>query len=178
MDQIHRFSSWVHGIVDHSPLILWSVARILLKWKCISNLILALHLRADGTHQTQLMGRRIGLGWHHLGGLTGASLLSSPRHDDVGFLGQNDTGVDGILTQDATRWGTVPRCLMVKSPLLQAWTTVSGGSGALPPSRSSSTPSSWPPLASPGDELARAAAEQWRTMAARVWFVWIKIRGI
>jgi hypothetical protein len=45
---------------------------------------------------------------------------------------------------------------------------VSDGSGALPASRSSSMPSSWPPLASPSDRLARAVAGEWRTVAARV----------
>jgi hypothetical protein len=40
MDRVHRLGSWVHDIVDHSQsLILWSVARILLKWKGIDNLI-------------------------------------------------------------------------------------------------------------------------------------------
>jgi hypothetical protein len=52
MDRVHGFGSWVHGIVDHSqPLNLWSAAQILLKWKGIGNLILTLHLRADGSHR-------------------------------------------------------------------------------------------------------------------------------
>jgi hypothetical protein len=103
-----------------------------------------------------------------MGGLAGASLPSSSGHDDVGFLGQNDTGVDEVLTRDETWRGTAPRWLAVVAPLLRAWTMVSGGSGALPASRSNSTPSSWPPLASPDDGLARAAVGQWRTVAARV----------
>jgi hypothetical protein len=103
-----------------------------------------------------------------LGGLTGASLPSSPRHDNAGFLGQNDTGVDEVLTQDETRRGTPPRWLTAVAPLLRARMTVSGGSGTLSASRSSSTRSSWPPLASPDDGLARAAMGQWRTAAARV----------
>jgi hypothetical protein len=39
--------------------------------------------------------------WHSdtMEGLTRASLPSSPGHGDAGFLGQNDTGVDGVLTQ-------------------------------------------------------------------------------
>jgi hypothetical protein len=57
MDRVHGFSSWVHGILDHSrPLILWSAARTLLKRKGIDNLILAIHLRADGSHQTRPTG--------------------------------------------------------------------------------------------------------------------------
>jgi hypothetical protein len=57
MDRVHGFGSWVHGTVDNSrSLILWSIAQILLKWKDIGNLILALHLRADGSHQTRLTG--------------------------------------------------------------------------------------------------------------------------
>jgi hypothetical protein len=91
-------------------------------------------------------------------GLARASLLSSPRHGDVGFLGQNDVGVDGVLTRDETRRGMNPRWLAAAAPLLRGQTMVSGGSSALPFSRSNSTPSSWPPLASPSDGLARAAA--------------------
>jgi hypothetical protein len=57
MDRLHSFGSCVHDIVDHSrSLILWSAARILLKWKGIDNLILALHLRADDSHQTRSTG--------------------------------------------------------------------------------------------------------------------------
>jgi hypothetical protein len=87
---------------------------------------------------------------------------------DAGFLGQNDAGVDEVLTRDETWWGTAPRWLAVAAPLLRSWTTVSGGTSTLPASRSSLTPSSWPPLASPSDGLARAAVGQWRAMAARV----------
>jgi hypothetical protein len=91
------------------------------------------------------------------GGLTGASLPSSPGHVDVGFLGQNDAGVDGVLTWDETRWGMAPMWLVAAAPLLRAWMTVSGGSDALPASRSSSMPFSWPALASLSDGLDRAA---------------------
>jgi hypothetical protein len=102
------------------------------------------------------MGQSIGPAWwrHGGGGLAGASLPSSPGHDDMGFLGQNDVGVDGFLTWDETRRGMAPRWLAAADPLLRAQTMVSGESGALPASRSSSTPSSWPPLASPIDRLA------------------------
>jgi hypothetical protein len=113
-------------------------------------------------------GRRIGPAWWRHGGLIGASLPSSTGHGDAGFLGQNDAGIDGVLTRDETRWGTAPRWLAAMAPLLREGTTVSGGSGTLPASRSSSMPSSWPPLASPSDGLARAEAGQWRTMVARV----------
>jgi hypothetical protein len=161
MDRVHGFGSWVHGIVDHSrSLILWSAAQILLKWKGFSNIILALHLWADNSPQTQPTGRCIGPAWRRHGALTGASLPSSWGHGDVGILGQNDTGVDGVLIWDKTWLGTAPRWLTTVAPLIQSQTTVSGGSGALLPSRSSSTPSTWPPLASPGDGLARAAAGQ------------------
>jgi hypothetical protein len=103
-----------------------------------------------------------------MGGLARASLLSSLGHSDVEFLGQNDAGVDEVLTRDETRRGTAQRWLVTVAPLLRAWTMVSGGSGALLASRSSSTASSWPPLASPSDRLARAAMGQWRTAVARV----------
>jgi hypothetical protein len=102
------------------------------------------------------------------GGLARASLLSSLGHSDLEFLGQNDAGVDEVLTRDETRRGTAQRWLVTVAPLLRAWTMVSGGSGALLASRSSSMASSWPPLASPGDRLARAAMGQWRTAVARV----------
>jgi hypothetical protein len=74
--------------------------------------------------------------------------MSSPRHGDAGFLGQNDAGVDGVLTRGETQRGMTPRWLAAAASLLRAWAMMSGGSGALPTSRSSSTPSSWPPLAS------------------------------
>jgi hypothetical protein len=93
------------------------------------------------------------------GGLIGASLPSSPGHGDAGFLGQNDAGVNEVLTRDETQRGTAPWWLAAAAPLLRAWMTVSGGSDTLPASRSSSTPSSWPPLASPGDGLAREVVE-------------------
>jgi hypothetical protein len=102
------------------------------------------------------------------GGLTGASLLSSLVHVDARFLGRNDAGVDVVLTRDETRWGTAPGWLTAAAPLLRARTTVSGGSGALPASRSISTRSSWPPLASPRDGWALAAVGQWRTVEAWV----------
>jgi hypothetical protein len=82
---------------------------------------------------------------------------SSPGHDDVRFWGQNEAGIDGVLTRDETWWGTTPRWLVAVGPLLLARMMVSGGSGALLASRSSSTSSSWSLLASPGDGLARAA---------------------
>jgi hypothetical protein len=102
------------------------------------------------------------------GGLAGASLSSSPGHGETGLLGQNDARVDGVLTRDETRRGMTPRWLAAAAPLLRARMMVSGGSGALPGSRSSSMPSLWPPLASPCDGLARAVARQWHTVAARV----------
>jgi hypothetical protein len=103
-----------------------------------------------------------------MGGLTGASCPSSPGHDDTGFLRQNDAGVNMALTHDEMRRGMAPWWLTVVAQLLRARMTVSGGSSALSASRSSSTPSSWPPLASPGDGLARPAVGQWHTAAARV----------
>jgi hypothetical protein len=154
MDRVHGFGSWVNGILVHSrSLILWSTARIFLKQKRIGNLILALHLRADDSHRSSAVAP-----W---GGLTEASLLSSLGHVDAGFLGQNDAGLNGVLTQDETRRGTTTRWFAVAAPDLRAWTTVSGGSGALLASTSSSTPFSWPPLASPDDRLAWAAVGQW-----------------
>jgi hypothetical protein len=74
-----------------------------------------------------------------------------------GFWGQNDAGLDRVLTQDETRRGTAPRWLTVATPLLRARTTVSGVSDTLLTSKNSSTPSSWPPLASADHGLARAA---------------------
>jgi hypothetical protein len=53
-------------------------------------------------------------------GLARASLPRSPRHGDVGFLGQNDVGVDGVLTRDETWRGMNPRWLAVAAPLLRA----------------------------------------------------------
>jgi hypothetical protein len=81
-------------------------------------------------------------------GLAGAPHLSSPGHIDAGFLGQNDAGVDGVLTQGETRWGMTPRWLTMVASLLRARARASDGSGTLPAPLSSSTPSSWPPLAS------------------------------
>jgi hypothetical protein len=57
MDQVHGFVSCVHGIVDQSrSLILIQAARILLKRKCIGDLIPALHLWADDSHHTRPTG--------------------------------------------------------------------------------------------------------------------------
>jgi hypothetical protein len=48
MDRVHGLGSWVHNIVDHSrPLILRSVAQILLKRKGIDNLIYAVDQGVD-----------------------------------------------------------------------------------------------------------------------------------
>jgi hypothetical protein len=49
MDRVHGLGSWVNDIVDHSrPLILRSVAHILLKWKGIGDLIYAIDQCMDG----------------------------------------------------------------------------------------------------------------------------------
>jgi hypothetical protein len=49
MDRVHGLSSWVHGIVDHSrPLILRSMAQILLKRKDIDDLIEVVDQGVDG----------------------------------------------------------------------------------------------------------------------------------
>jgi hypothetical protein len=93
-----------------------------------------------------------------MGGLTGAFLPRSLGHDDVGFLGQNNAGVDEVLTRNKTQQGTTARWLTVAAPLLRARTMVSGGSDAPPASKTSLTPSSWRPLAYPEDGLARAVA--------------------
>jgi hypothetical protein len=56
--------------------------------------------------------------WRHGGGLAGVPLSSSPGHDFTGFLGQNDLGVDGVLTRGETQWGTAPRWLATVASLL------------------------------------------------------------
>jgi hypothetical protein len=146
--QVHGFGSWVHGIVDQSrSLILIRATMILLKWKDIDDLIPALHLRAT-THITPgWRGRCIGPVRRCYRGLTEAPLQSSLGPGDAGFWGQNDARRDGVLTRGETRWGTAPRWLTAVASLLWAQATVSGGSGTLPTSISSSTPSSWPPRA-------------------------------
>jgi hypothetical protein len=92
--------------------------------------------------------------------------LTGPR--SMGFWEKNDVGVDGVLTRDEMPRGTAPMWLAAAAPLLRARTTVSSGSDALLASRSSSTPSSWPPLVSPSDGLAQAVVGQWCTTATRV----------
>jgi hypothetical protein len=140
---------------------------ILLKRKGIGDLILALHLRAGDSQQTDQRGRCIGqTRWCHRG-LTGAPLPSSLGHGDAGFLGQNDMGVDGVLTQGKMRRGTAPRWLAVVASLLQAWATASGGSDALPAS-SSPTSSSWPPLASRLVQWLQSVTNSSNLVAARV----------
>jgi hypothetical protein len=179
MDRVHGFGSWVHGIVDHSwTLILWSAAQILLKQKGTGNLILTLHLQADGSHQTRptRVVHRSGMVAPWGGSLELRSRALRAQRREV--FGAKRCGVDGVLTQDETQRGTAPRWLTAAAPLLRVWTTVSGGSGTLSASRSSSTPSLWPPLASPDNGLARAATGQWHTAATRVWFLRIKIWGI
>jgi hypothetical protein len=48
MDRVHGLGSWIHDIVNHSrSLILRSVARILLKWKGIGDLISAVDQGVD-----------------------------------------------------------------------------------------------------------------------------------
>jgi hypothetical protein len=56
------------------------------------------------------------MGGAHLGF---APELSGAQHD-ARFLGQNDAGVDEVLTQDETWRGTAPRWLTVAAPLLRS----------------------------------------------------------
>jgi hypothetical protein len=170
MDRVHGFGSWVHGIVDHSRLlILWCATRILLKRKGIDNLILALHLRADGSHQTRWRGRHIGPARQcHGGGLAEASLLSSPGHDDVGVFGAKQHG---------GWWGPY-----LGRNVVGNGSKVAHGGGS-------------PPLSTDDDErwfrrssgfkkqlnaflVASSCFSQWRTAVTRVWFLRIEIRGI
>jgi hypothetical protein len=149
MDRVHGFSSWVYGIVDQSrPLILIQAARILLRKIGIGDAILALHLWAGGSRWTGRQGWCTGPArWCHRG-LAGAPLLSSPGHDDVGFSGPNDAGVDMVLTWGKTRHGTASRQLAATTLVLRISSVVHGHSKAAPTSRSSPTSSLWPPLAS------------------------------
>jgi hypothetical protein len=55
--------------------------------------------------------------WRHRG-LTGAPLPSSPGHGDAGFSGQNDVGVDEVLTRAKHVGGTAPRWLTAVAPAL------------------------------------------------------------
>jgi hypothetical protein len=49
VDWLHGLSTWVHVIVDHSRLlILGSMAQILLKQKCIDDLISVVDQGVDG----------------------------------------------------------------------------------------------------------------------------------
>jgi hypothetical protein len=144
MDRVHDFNSWVHGIDQSRLLILIQAARILLKWKGIGDLIPTLHLWVDNSYHTR--PTRVA----HKPGAT-ACQSSAPElseHGDAGFWGQNDAGVDGVLTRAKTRRGTAPWWLAAVASRLWARAMVSGGFGTLPASISSSTPSSWPPLAS------------------------------
>jgi hypothetical protein len=119
MDRVHGFGSWVHGIVDHSrPLILWSATRILLKRKGISNLILALHLRADASHQIRPMrvAQRSG---------TATPWRGSPELHSQALRGTATRGFWGKMTRGLT--GSLPR-----------WNVVGNGSkvahgGGFPP---------------------------------------------
>jgi hypothetical protein len=103
-------------------------------------LILALHLRAGVSQCTNRRGRHTGPTWWLHRGLTGALLPSSLGHGDAGFSGQNDVGVDEVLTQGKTQQGMAPRWLAVATSIFQAWASTHGGSGALPASRSSPMP--------------------------------------
>jgi hypothetical protein len=116
-------------------------------------------------------GRRIGPVRQHHRGLAEALPTSSPGHGDAGFLGQNDTGVDGVLTRAKMWQGMAPRRLTEATSLLRALTMVNGRSGTLPASRSSSTPSSWPPLASRPIQWLQSMTFSSNLVAARVWRV-------
>jgi hypothetical protein len=89
----------------------------------------------------------------------------------MGFLGQNNVGVDGVLTRGETRRGMAPKWLTAAASLLQAWAIVSVGFGALPPSRSSSMPSTWPPLASRPVQWLQSMTFSSNLVAARVRWV-------
>jgi hypothetical protein len=70
MDWVHDFGSCVYGIVDQSrTLILIWAARILLKWKGIGDIILALHHWAGGSQRIGREGWRTGSAWWHHRGL-------------------------------------------------------------------------------------------------------------
>jgi hypothetical protein len=149
MDRVHGFGSWVHDIADQSrPLILIRAARILLKWKGIGDLILTLHLWADGSHHIRPTGAA-----HRPGaaGQWGAHRSFAPELSGAWWrrvFGAKWCGVDGVLTRGEMRWGTTPRRLAAVVSLLRARVTVSDDFDTLLAPRSSSTPSSWPPLAS------------------------------
>jgi hypothetical protein len=105
MDRVHGFGSWVHGIVDHSrSLILWSAAQILLKWKGFSNLILALHLWADSSHQTQPTGRCIGPAWRRHRALTELHSQALGGTATWGFRGKMTRGSTGSLSGTKRGW--------------------------------------------------------------------------
>jgi hypothetical protein len=92
-------------------------------------------------------------------------------YGDAGFLGQNDAGVDGVLTQGETQQGTTLRWLVAVASLLRARAMVSGGSSALSASRSSSMPSLWPPLASRPVEWLQSTMFSLNLVVARVRWV-------
>jgi hypothetical protein len=77
-------------------------------------------------------------------------------------------GVDGVLTRGKMRQGTTPRWLAAVASLLRAWATLSDGSGTLVALRSSSTPSSWPHLASRPVQWLQSTTFSSNLVAARV----------
>jgi hypothetical protein len=67
------------------------------------------------------------------GGAIGAHRSSAPElsgHGDMGFLGQNGVGVDGVLTWGKMRWGTSSRWLVASALLLRRSVAVYGLSKA------------------------------------------------
>jgi hypothetical protein len=126
MDRVHGFGSWVHDIADQSrPLILIRAARILLKWKGIGDLILTLHLWADGSYHIRPTGAAHRPG---VAGQWGAHRSFAPELSGAWWrrvFGAKWCGVDGVLTRGEMQWGTAPRRLATVVSLLRARVTVS-----------------------------------------------------
>jgi hypothetical protein len=76
-------------------------------------------------------------------------------------------GVDGLLTWGKTWWGTASRWLVATALLLRSSGAVHGHSKVAPASRSSTTSSSWPTLASRPLQWLQSATNSLNLVAAR-----------
>jgi hypothetical protein len=103
------------------------------------------------------------LRWCH-GQAVGALFPRVIGHDSLGSNPKRRWGSLRLLLEAKTWRGTAPRRLTAAASLLQAWTMVSGGSGAPPASRSSSMSFSWPSLAS--------RLVQWLNWRRKTWIWW------
>jgi hypothetical protein len=169
---VHGFGPCVHDIVDQSrSLILIRAARILLKRKGIGDRILALYLRADeSSNPADGCGAQA-----RCGGATGGlrELRSRPPRGTVtrDFGGKTTRGSTGSLPGAKRGGERLQDGSRRRLSLLRAWAMASDDSDALPASRSSSTPSLWPPLASRPVQWLQLMMFSSNLVAARVHWV-------